>query len=281
MLRGGPLSNREIVDLLQPFIVTSWNGAGPSAMEPELREIFTRSAVPKDTNVFVFILDHHFHPVHAFRGLAGRGPGRSDFKVEIATAMAKLNGSVKLARPAGDRPRAVPDLASSGSSVPAGVRLFIRRTDDPVQSMIPVVEVVPMKPNEWDQLLVSEGSSGKEIEADALRSWLVHLYPPAIRAVDALVPFRTITGRLKLEPSGSDEKFRYAVLHGPVQLTKDAVRNGDTDSAFEGTIQAVVTYPRDVSRVASLRGVIDGVYLYRVRGERAVKLSAAIESRPE
>jgi hypothetical protein len=43
----------------------------------------------------------------------------------------------------------------------------------------------------------------------------------------------------------------------------------------------VLTYRRDAAEVQSVRGVVEGTYLYRTRGTSREKLRAAIESRPE
>ncbi len=284
-MRGGPLSNPEIVQSLQPFIVTSWNGAGPSAMGPDIKEIYTQSNVPKDTNVYAFVLDQWGRLVHDFRGLPGRrGNDRSDYKVEISRAIEKLNLPGSWApRAASGRPNAIPDLKASVPGVPAGVRLFLRLNDDrdPSRSRLPVVEVVPMTPEEWRHLFLPEGSAGRRIEPETLRKWLVHLYPAGIRTVDQQIPFRKVTGALKLEPAGSSGGSRYGLLKGAILLTKGEGPAADGESAFEGTLRAVVTYPRGGSDVQSLRGVIDGFYMYRIRGEIPMPLRVAIESRPE
>src|SRR5262249_41247782 len=147
-------------------------------------------------------------------------------------------------------PKGLPDLKALDSGAPAGVRLFIRQ-DEPgnsVFSKLPVVEVVPMKADEWEPLAFA--AKGKEIEAEALKSWLVWLYPAGIRAADEQKRFQKFSGTLKLQPSGSDEKFRYALLRGKVRLTK----GGDTESAFEGELEAVLTYARDATEARSVRG---------------------------
>ncbi len=285
-MRGGPLSSPEIVQLLQPFIVTTWNGAGPSAMGPDIKEIYTQSNRPKGSNPYVFVLDQWGRLVHDFRGLPGRrGNDRSDYKVEITKAIERLNlPSTRAPRTTSGRPDAIPDLKASVPGVPAGVRLFLRSNDDrhPFRIGPPVVEVVPMTPEEWRILSLPEGNAGRRIDPETLRNWLVHLYPAAIRTVDQSKPFRKMTGLLKLEPAGSSGESRYGLLQGAILLTKGEGPAADAESAFEGTLRAVLTYPRGGSDVQSLRGVIDGFYIYRVRGDsRPVPLRIAIESRPE
>jgi hypothetical protein len=81
---------------------------------------------------------------------------------------------------------------------------------------------------------------------------------------------------LTLEPAGSDRNARYALLRGNVRLAK----GGDAESAFEGELEGLLTYRREAAEVVSVRGVVEGTYLYRMRGTSREKLSVAIESRP-
>ncbi len=284
-MRGGPLSNPEIVQLLQPFIMTSWNGAA-SVMGPDIKGIYTQANLPKDTNVSAYVLDQWGRLIHAFQGLPGRGGNdRSDYKIEITRAIKKLNlPSTRTPQTASARPNAIPDLKASVPGFPAGVRLFLRLNNDrdPFRSGLPVVEVVPMTPDEWRNLFLPEGSAGRRIEAEALRKWLVHLYPAGIRTADQQIPFRKMTGELKLEPAGSSGESRYGLLQGAILLSKgEEGPAADAKSSFQGTLRAVLTYPRGGADVQSLRGVIDGFYNYRIRGDIPMPLRVTIESRPE
>ena len=255
-----------------------------SDVEPEVREIFASSDLSRDPqrlNVFMFALDAQGEVVHEFHGLPGSGrslgPGRSDHKVEIEKARKVLKLSNVDAETTGGLLPGLPDLNDSRSGVPAGARIFIRQ-DDPSNShfsQVPVVEVVPMKPHEWNALSFAERAT--EIDAEALRSWLVWLYPAGIRAADEQKRFQQFSGTLKWEPAGRDEKSRYALLRGPVRLAK----GDETQSAFEGEFQAVVSYRLDAPEVQSLRAIVEGTYLYRLRGASPQKLKAAIESRPD
>jgi hypothetical protein len=274
-----------VIDLLRPFVITAAHSGKEDLgdLEPAVREVFTRSDISKDPkrfNVFMFVLDSQGHVVHEFHGLpAGRSdaPGRSNHQAELTRARAKLK--IADARPprVEGPPKGLPDLKAMGPGAPAGVRLFIRQ-DDPsnsILSKLPVVEVAPMKADNWKPLAYDP--RGKEIEADVLKSWLLWLYPAGIRAADEKKPFQKFSGTLKLEPAGSDEKFRYMLLRGKIQLLK----GGDTDSAFEGQLEVVLMYRPDGAEVQSVRGVVEGTYLYRIRGTTKEKLRMAIESRPE
>ena len=271
-----------MVDLLQPFVVTAAHSGKDDLgdLEPAVREVFTKSDLSKDPkrfNVFMFVLDAKGQVVHEFHGLPGSGPGRSDHRAEIQKARDKLTLPEAKPDKAEGPPQGLPDLKGAAPGAPAGVRLFIRQ-DDPknsVFSKLPVVEVVSMKADDWKPLAFTP--KGKDIEAEALKSWLVRLYPAGIRAADERKPFQKFSGTLKLEPAGSDDKVRYALLRGKVLLGK----GGDSESAFEGQLEVVLTYRPDAAEVRSVRGVVEGTYLYRSRGTSPEKLRVAIESRPE
>jgi hypothetical protein len=252
-------------------------------MPADVKAVFTESDLSKDPrrlNLFVFMLDHRGRTVHSFHGLPGGargGDGRSDYAKEIPNGLAKLK--LPGARPAveGERALATPDLKGTGAGVPAGVRLFVRLSNekDPFRSQMPVVEVVPMKAEEWKALALPE--KAKEVEAAVLKSWLVQLYPAGIRTADQSKPFTKITGSLRLEPAGSDRTVRYTLLRGKIQVAK----GDDKESAFEGTLQAVLTYGLDAAEVKSVRAVVEGDYLYRLRETQRMPLVAAVESRPD
>jgi hypothetical protein len=274
------------VDLLKPFLLTAAHSgkADLDDLEPAVRAVFTTSDLsrdPKRFNVFMFVLDPQGRLVHEFHGLPGGRkagtPGRSDHRAEIQKARAKLKLPEAKPHKAEGPLKGLPDLGPLPSGALAGVRLFIRQ-DDPKNSIfskLPVVEVVSMKPDNWKPLAFAP--KGKEVEAEVLKRWLVWLYPAGIRAADEKKAFQKFSGTLKLEPAGSDDRFRYALLHGKVLLAK----GGAADSAFEGELKFVLTYRPDAAEVQSVRGVVEGTYLYRTRGTSRLKLRVAIESRPE
>jgi hypothetical protein len=242
-------------------------------MPADVKEVFLKSGLSKDPrhlNVYAFILDPAGDLVHAFHGVPGRGADRSDYHSEIATGLARLKLPEREAVEA-ERPVALPDLKGSVPGAPAGVRIFIRQ-----ERRRPVVEVVPVKAEDWKILSCPEAV--KAIAAGSLRDWLVELYPPAIRTVDQVKPFQEITGTLELVPAGAGEPGRQALLRGKFHLAK----GDEGQSAFEGILQAVITYRPDDPEVRSLRGFVEGDYLYRIRGTtQRLPLTAAIESRPE
>lgn len=252
-------------------------------MEPDARKIFTDSKLSRDPNrlnVFLFVLDENGKVIHESHGVPGGrrgGPDRADWSVEITKALAKLK-LPDAARARADRKPygSLPDLAETATDVPAGVRIFVSQGDagNAQRGRLPVVEVVPMEPDEWGPLEFS--SEAREIPAETLKNWLVWLYPAAIRTADESKRFREFNGTLRLEPAGSDERARYTLLSGKIHLGK-----GDESlSAFDGTIEAVLAYRPDKPDVQSVQAVVEGVYMYRQRGTSPQPLTAAIESRP-
>jgi hypothetical protein len=275
-----------MVELLKPFVLTAAHSgkADVGDLEPAVREVFTRSELsrdPKRFNVFMFVLDPQGKVVHEFHGLPeGRrtaAPGRSDHQAEIQKAREMLKLAEAKPPKATGSLQGLPDLKRPDSGAPGGVRLFIRQDErgNAVYSKLPVVEVVPMSKDDWKPLAFTPG--GKDIQADVLKSWLVWLYPAGIRAADEQKRFQKFSGTLKLEPAGSDDMFRRALLRGKVRLEK----GGDNQSAFDGEIEVVLTYRPDAAEVHSVRGVVEGTYLYRTRTTSREKLRVAIESRPE
>jgi hypothetical protein len=252
-------------------------------MPADVKAIFTGSELSKDPkrlNLFVFMLDQQGRLVHGFHGLPGGargGDGRSDYAKEIPNGLAKLQLLTDKPTTKEGRALRVPDLKATGAGVPAGVRLFVRLNDekDPFRSQMPVVEVVAMKAEEWQALALPE--KAKEIEAATLKNWLVQLYPAGIRTADQSKPFTKISGSLKLEPAGADKAGRYTLLRGKIKLAK----GDDRESTFEGTFQAVLTYGLAAPEVKSVRAVVEGDYLCRLRGTQRMPLVAAIESRPD
>jgi hypothetical protein len=273
-VRTGQLSDPAFVELLRPFVVTSWHGAGEASMPDDVKAIFTKSAIVKRSNVFMFVLDPRGQLVHGFNAVRSGTRGREGelgSKEEIAAALGKLKLSESVAAAVPEHPLVLPDLPGADRGVPAGVRMFVRPEGQGRQL---VVEVVPVAVEEWRVL--SYPDAAREIDPESIRNWLVQMYPPAIRTVDQKKPFTRITGVLTLTPAGADEESRYALLRGVVHLAK----GDETESAFEGTVQMVVTYGRDAADVQSVQGMLKGSYLYRVRGTQPILLTAAIESRP-
>jgi hypothetical protein len=270
------LASPPIIDLLRPFVVTSAHTGRQdlSDVEPAAREIFRGSPLsvdPQRLNVFMFALDQGGQVVHGFHGLPPGRQGRAYYEAQIRTAREQLKvregKAVEVKTLAG-----LPDLPTGAAPTPAGVRLLIRRGEG---GGVPVVEVVPMAPAAWEPLAFS--ATARTIDAETLKPWLAQLYPPAIRAADAGKPFRTCSGALTLQPAGADGKTRYALLRGSFRLEKAT----QAESSLEGQLDAVVSYGSDKPEVQTVRGVVDGTYVYRARATTQVKLSAVIESRPE
>jgi len=265
-VRGGSLSNPDVIELLKPFLLASWHGSGTN-LPSEIQALFEKSGVARNINVFGFALDSKGELAHGFPALPG-GRAPNYFKEEVAKAVDKL-------KPAKVEPKgtALPDLKGSGPP-PAGVRIFLRSSESGRGKPAPIVEVVATPPETWN--LLAYPDQPRDVEAQALKAWLVQLYPAAIRTADQSKPFKTIAGSLKLQAAGGDAKRRVALLRGDVRLSK----GGETESEVEGRLELVLTYAADAADAISARGFFEGTYLYRQRGELKFQLAAAIESRP-
>jgi hypothetical protein len=53
------------------------------------------------------------------------------------------------------------------------------------------------------------------------------------------------------------------------------------EAALEGQVEAVLTYRSQEAAVQSFRGVVQGDYVYRMRGTDRMPLVATVESRSE
>jgi hypothetical protein len=270
-----------VLKLLDPFVITTANyglhDEPLSVLEKGVREIYANSDFYKNlkglsTNTFLFVLDHEGRPVDQFAGGAGRS---GDCYERLVTACRKLVLPRLPAKQVANL-SALPDLSASPSGLPGGLRLFIRLgpTKLPASTKLPIVEVVPMKAEEWRPLALP--TEVTEIAADHLKDTLVWLYPAGIRTADESNRFQAFTGTLKLEPAGADKEHRYALLRGAVKASKGS----DRQSTFEGTLELVLTYRLDSPQVKSVRGVVSGDFIYRTGGIERMPLTAAIESRP-
>ncbi len=93
------------------------------------------------------------------------------------------------------------------------------------------------------------------------------------------LPVSFSEGDLVLAPAGSNGKTRYALLSGRVKLTDE----GPGDFSYEGKLEIVLTYGSTQAKVASLKGVFDGIYPRYSRVQervRKIPLRAAFESLP-
>ena len=230
--------------LLAPFVMATWHGKGDGDMPADVKEIYAASDVAKETNVYCFALDAKGKLVHGFQALPKqRDP--SHLKDQLVKARGKLT---------------IPDIKPKGSLPDGdGVRLFITAKD---RGALPIVEFVPWTKEQIEGLKPADAA--REIDPELLRPWLSQLYPPAIRTADQSKPFKTVSGKLSLSAGG--------VLSGEVKLAK----GDDAESAFVGTVELGVRW---VDGRPSLRGVIEGNYVYRQRGEQKIPIVAAVESR--
>ncbi len=296
-----------VIELLQPFIVTSWYGHRNDREIPEpVREVWRkkfkgRRGPTQQSNVDLAILDAKGQVVHAFDGFrrprpgpsrrsgpsrksgpsrrsGRRGLGRNELAKYTARELRKAISLLDLSEaPSEKHSLDLPDLHGSG-----GIRVFVRLLDDRMTAYrAPVVEVVPMDDDDWAPLAYPEKQ--RKVEASTLKRWLSQVYPPGIMErtnprTKKVYKIETTEGTLSLAPAGADGELRFAVLRGEVRLTDE----GPDDFSYKGTLKVVLTYRRSESKVHSLRGVFEGNYTRHDRRHnrtRNLPLQAAFESR--
>lgn len=297
---------------LRPFIVTSWHGHRFDPDVPDVVQAVWRSKFrpspdgPRQSNVDLAVLDSSGRLVHHFDGFArpridgprvnpGQGgrfrPQRPEGLAEYTAR--QVQRSVRRL-PRTDRRRVrgswqradlrLPDLKSTDStgSLP-GIRVFVRLMDDRMKAyQAPVVEVVPLSADDWQVLAYPLRT--REVDARKLSKWLTQIYPSGVMErtdprTKKVYKIKSTEGTLTLSPAGSDQRLRYAVLEGEVELTDQ----GSDGFSYRGKLQVVLSYRVGETQARSLRGVFDGIYprTDRRRGRtRRLPLRVAIESLP-
>ncbi len=259
-VRGQQLSDPAVVGLLQPFIVTYWNGAHEVRMKDQVMKIFRQANLREQNNMFAFVLDHEGALVYGFQCFEGRvprgGPVENSryFKKQIDLALWGL----RLPKQKRKSRLSLPDVSD-------GVRVYVRLAETQGAYAKPVVETVKM--SEAVRRALARPSQKTTIPASTLASWLGQIYPPGMMEQTNRV--ERITGDLEFRPVGRS----YAILEGSVGITLGG-------QSYRGTLSVVVSYGQ--KRV--IRGVYEGAYprydRYR-KQTRSLRLVAAIESRPK
>ncbi len=281
-----------VVAQLQPFIVTSWHGHRndldiPRVVNEVWREKFdrrNRRGPDRQSNVDLAVLDSKGRLVHWFDGFQYRTAGRRESLAQYTareiqragTWLRLVEAPPKLVKTSTLR---LPDLDRS-----RGVRVFVRLKDDRMPAyQVPVVETVPLGPDDWKPLAWPEDQ--RLIDASALEKWLFQVYPPGVMErtnpqTKRVYRIRSVTGQLALVSAGASATRRYAVASGAIRLTDE----GEDGFSFGGKLELVLTYTIDDPDVVSLRGVFEGIYP-RVdrRAQRRLRLplQAVFESLPD
>ena len=267
--------------------MTSWHGHRndfdiPDPVSQVWRSKFNRQRAPQmQSNVDLAVLDSSGKVVHWFDGFHHPNPGRRESLVqyttrELQSGFSRLRLDSVLPR---KRPVKLPDLYQS-----RGIRVLVSLKDNRMKAyQAPVIEVVPLEPEDWKPLAWPDIE--RTVDASALDKWLSQVYPPGVMErtnprTKQLYKIKTVQGRLSLVPAGSDGTQRYARASGTIRLTDE----GEDDFSFEGQLDIVLTYKPGESTPDSLRGVFEGSYPRynpRIRKTRWLPLQAAFESRPQ
>jgi len=297
------LASDKVFPFMKGFICSSWGlingveGKGSSAVirDPDVKELFDQMAGSeykdfvnadqaghlKGSNATLVVLDARGKLVHVFN--------KQPFDKGFKEAWEKLKSSPDRfsAKTTYTFPGVKETAPAKGPGVgPAGgdaaylvkesgpaFRLFT----DPGDLVKLVVEARPASPEQRNALAWS--SQPREIEACVFKSLLDTINPGGVaRAAAVIVPWKEITGSLKFEPAGSDGKFRYAVIRGPIQMTK-------MEGTFkaEGTFQMAVSYLHDAPEISAVRGAMNVKYVGggTATAEKPVRFTIAFVMTPE
>ncbi len=277
----GALAGPKVFPQMKGFICCSWGvfngveGKGKAAAikEPAVKELFEQLAggefkgfvdpdqpgVMKGSNASLVVLDPKGKAVHVFNEW---GAYERDFKVaweRLGMSPGQFPAKTSLTFP-GVRDT---DSSTGPGAGPAGAdysflakdarrafRLFLQTGPAKV-----VVEARPVSLAQAEALAWS--SEPRQIEAALFKSLLDTINPGGVaRAMDVVIPWKEIRGSLKWEPAGADGRYRFAVIRGPVEMTKK-----EGTFRADGTIQAVACYLADRPELHAIRGAINVSYV--------------------
>lgn len=264
-MRGSSLSHPDALEILEPFLVTGWNGAYGRRMPADIRKLHREYGAREKNNVTFFVLDTSGEFVGAFHPFPGKTPASLGFSPDrmgryLRDQVAKLLEKIEFTRPAKKKKLTLPDIED-------GLRMFLT-SDNMTGSPI----IYTMK---WDaeirNALARTDSRGK-IDAEVFSSWLSRIYPDGTMEKGA--PYKAILGELDWKKAGAN----VATLTGDFRMPLA----GQEGLAFEGTFKAAVKF--EGKEVSSIRCVIRGSYPKKDRHRdriREIRVEAAIESRSQ
>lgn len=276
-MRGSSLSHVDVLQALQPFIVTVWNGAHPREMPETVRAVFEQSQElgGRGTNIRLIVLDPEGAVQGSFYPFPGPSPASLDFDKERMGRY--LLQKLEAVTAGMDIPTDVPaqQELSLPSTNAAGVRILLQ-LEHPTMAhyQVPVVEAVEFAADELATL--SYPATARELPAASLSRWFEQLYPPA--RMDGVGRVETVAGQLTLEPAGANGDQRFARLFGRLELTLQDRQH----TVYGGEVELLLSYPATGAQPVDLTGLFEGSFPdgdRRRRGPaRAISMRAVFES---
>ncbi|WP_309709020.1 hypothetical protein [Armatimonas sp.] len=259
-----------MLELLKPFIVTSWNGRRLSEMPAGVKKVFEKGRLGGDNvNIAFFVLSSEGEVLRAGIPFVQPGYFRMDSAAMGADMVRQLKDFFKdldiPSAPKAPREPVLPDITTSG------FRVFLTFGSNKINHYrTPVIETIVFTPEL--AALFARPKATKMLDAAALKPLLSVLYPPAV--MDGMGGFRKLTGSFTLEPLPGEAA---AVLTGAPTLILDD-RNATT---YTGPLELALRYPP--GKPLTARGTFTALFpRFRPDGEIAetVSLTAAFETRP-
>lgn len=272
-----------MVEVLDPFIVTVWNGRSREDMPADVREVYEATDGRGIwTNIILFVLDSSGEVVDYFQPFPGKNPGSLGFDRDrmggyIREQVERVGAKLDLSKA---KPRSVRELwlpRASGAGDRPWLRIYVSFVRPKSMRMnsyrAPVVEPVALGKRELKALRYPEAE--REIRAQELGSWFEQIYPPAQMSRSGMV--EQIAGSLTLAPAGRDAQQRYAILTGDIAMVLDD--RGATE--YGGMVEIVLGYAEGALEPSFVRGVFGGIFPRsdRMSGRmHEIMVIAAIES---
>ena len=280
-MRGSSLSHASVIEILKPFIVTSWTGRSTRTAPAEVRAVYDQVRKRMPSNIVLFVLDSDARVVDAFvpfpeGNIRSLGFNSSRMGTYVRDKIASAIDGMDLPRVKRSEEEVhPPDIDDLGYK--EGLRIFLSLESRLKGNYkMPTVEVVPLTKGEKKALAYSKKS--KSVDAVDLKGWLEQIYPPAIMERTGYI--KSISGMLTLTPAGSKGNRRFALLEGEVQFLFDDAKG----TRYKGDLSLVLSYPKDSSNFMTVRGVFEGVYPKSDRMQKRtmdIRMTAALESRPD
>ena len=259
-MRGGALSQPDVIAALRPFIVVAVTARDEDGMPREVAALSRDQARRRTSNIHCYLLDSKGACAGSFAPFRDDVVDHQRLARTMKDEVARLSAGMDLPRVKEGGGLHLPDLSP-------GMRILMTLRNERVnQYAAPVVETAPIGERERKALVKPE--KARDVDAAELRAWLAPLMPPAI--MDGMGGLREVSGTLRLEPTG--------VLRGKVKLVLDD-RNA---SVCEGALEGVVTWREGA--FATLHAAFEGTFGKADRMRRGVMefaMKAVLESRPE
>ncbi len=212
--RSGVIKDRDVKDLFDQLAASEFKGF----VDPD------QAGFIRGSNATLVVLDAQGKVVHVFNEKPFEGGLKEAWEklgllpTQFPEKTAYTFPGVKETAPSKGPGPAGGDYTFLARSSGPAFRLFI----DPGDRVKLVVESRAVGPEQKGAL--SWSSEPRAVEPGLFRNLFDTINPGGVaRAADVVLPWKEVAGSLTYRPAGSEGKFRYAVIAGPIRMTKKDV----------------------------------------------------------